>query len=81
MLYAIRHGVEHPSAEWFRQLCAPVDDDGYAAAVAAWRSHDNNLQLLCTNCNSIKGDRPMAYLRSRLAELEAERQATLGITG
>lgn len=41
-------------------------------------SHElDNLQLLCTNCNGIKGDRDMPYLRERLAELEDERLATL----
>ena len=29
---------------------------------------DNNLQLLCGPCNSIKGDRDMAYLKARLKE-------------
>ena len=29
----------------------------------------DNLQLLCGNCNSIKGDRPMEYLRARLKQL------------
>ncbi|MCY4419161.1 MAG: DNA methyltransferase [Cytophagales bacterium] len=29
----------------------------------------DNLQLLCSNCNSIKGDRTMAYLLKRLKEL------------
>ena len=28
--------------------------------------HLNNLQLLCGHCNSLKGDRPMEYLRARL---------------
>lgn len=32
--------------------------------------HDTgNLQLLCGNCNRIKGDRPMEYLRARLKVL------------
>ena len=30
-------------------------------------SHLDNLQLLCGHCNSLKGDRPMEYLRARLA--------------
>ena len=29
--------------------------------------HIENLQLLCPNCNRIKGDRPMEYLMSQLA--------------
>lgn len=33
--------------------------------------HIENLQLLCGSCNSIKGDRPMQYLRVRLARLSA----------
>ena len=28
--------------------------------------HLENLQLLCGHCNSLKGDRPMEYLRARL---------------
>ena len=28
--------------------------------------HMDNLQLLCGHCNSLKGDRPMEYLRARL---------------
>ena len=31
--------------------------------------HVENLQLLCGHCNSVKGDRDMAYLMSRLAEI------------
>ena len=30
--------------------------------------HPDNLQLLCPNCNRIKGDRDMAYLVARLGE-------------
>ena len=30
--------------------------------------HPGNLQLLCTPCNRIKGDRPMEYLVAKLAE-------------
>jgi len=29
---------------------------------------DDNLQLLCNYCNSVKGDRPMEYLLARLAK-------------
>ena len=33
-------------------------------------SHEvDNLQLLCGNCNSIKGSRPMEYLQARLKQL------------
>ena len=31
--------------------------------------HLDNLQLLCSSCNRIKGDRPMEYLMARLAEI------------
>ena len=31
-------------------------------------SHIDNLQLLCGNCNKIKGDRGMEYLQHRLSE-------------
>ncbi len=32
--------------------------------------HLENLQLLCTNCNRVKGDRPQEYLMARLKEME-----------
>ena len=32
--------------------------------------HIENLQLLCGACNSTKGDRPMEYLRARLARIQ-----------
>ena len=31
--------------------------------------HLDNLQLLCSSCNRIKGDRPREYLAARLAEI------------
>ena len=31
--------------------------------------HLDNLQLLCSSCNRIKGNRPMAYLMAQLAEM------------
>ena len=31
--------------------------------------HPDNLQLLCGHCNSLKGDRPMEYLRARLVRV------------
>ena len=31
--------------------------------------HLTNLQLLCSSCNRIKGDRPQEYLMARLAEI------------
>ena len=39
--------------------------------------HINNLQLLCSHCNSIKGDRSQEYLYQRLEEREQERQERL----
>ena len=33
--------------------------------------HLENLQLLCSSCNRIKGDRPHEYLVARLAEIGA----------
>lgn len=35
--------------------------------------HVDNLQLLCGACNSMKGDRPQAYLFARLKELDGAR--------
>ena len=35
-------------------------------------NHESNAQLLCVNCNQIKGDRPMAYLMSRLVKRSAQ---------
>lgn len=34
---------------------------------AGGTDHPDNLQLLCGSCNSIKGNRPMEYLRKRIA--------------
>ncbi|MGL4676666.1 MAG: HNH endonuclease [Brevinema sp.] len=31
--------------------------------------NEDNLQLLCTSCNSIKGDRPMEYLVGKIFEI------------
>ena len=36
-----------------------------------------NYQLLCGNCNRIKGDRPMEYLRNRIAHLETHLKTNL----
>ena len=38
--------------------------------------HYNNLQLLCNNCNSIKGNRGMKYLNKRLASLRTRLEFT-----
>ena len=37
--------------------------------VTARTDHLDNLQLLCSSCNRIKGDRPHEYLVARLAEI------------
>ena len=31
--------------------------------------HRDNLQMLCSHCNRIKGDRPQEYLVARLKEM------------
>ena len=39
---------------------------------AGGTDHPDNLQLLCGNCNSIKGDRPMEYLKKRIVATSAK---------
>ena len=53
---------------WVRDafLAAAFDGGPHCGAVEGWDSHLDNLQLLCAHCNSLKGDRPMEYLRARL---------------
>lgn len=45
------------------------DIDHIVPRVAGGSNELDNLQLLCGNCNSIKGERPMEYLRARIKQL------------
>ena len=53
--------VQFPSARHFHVDHIYPDSKG-----GPW--HLDNLQLLCGNCNSVKGDRPMEYLLLRIKE-------------
>ncbi len=43
-----------------------LEVDHIIARVKGGTDHIRNLQLLCANCNRVKGDRGMAYLQSKL---------------
>ena len=47
-----------------------MEVDHVVARSRGGTDHPDNLQLLCPNCNRIKGDREMAYLMARLKERE-----------
>ena len=40
---------------------------------AGGTDHPDNIQLLCHHCNSIKGNRPMEYLQTRVRLWESSR--------
>ena len=43
-----------------------LEVDHIVAVAKGGSDHIDNLQLLCGNCNRIKGDRGMEYLRTKL---------------
>ena len=52
---------------WDAFLAAASDGGPHRGARSkGGTDHLENLQLLCGHCNSLKGDRPMEYLRARL---------------
>ena len=65
VLYGTQAGHCNGCGTHFMQQHLTVDH--IIATVKGGTDHLENLQLLCNHCNSLKGDRPMEYLRARLA--------------
>ena len=65
VLYGTQAGHCNGCGTHFMQQHLTVDH--IIARSKGGTDHLENLQLLCGHCNSLKGDRPMEYLRARLA--------------
>ena len=65
VLYGTQAGHCNGCGTHFMQQHLTVDH--IIARSKGGTNHLDNLQLLCGHCNSLKGDRPMEYLRARLA--------------
>ena len=65
VLYGTQAGHCNGCGTHFMQQRLTVDH--IIAQSKGGTSHLDNLQLLCAHCNSLKGNRPMEYLRARLA--------------
>ena len=65
VLYGTQAGHCNGCGTHFMQQHLTVDH--IIAQSKGGTSHLDNLQLLCAHCNSLKGNRPMEYLRARLA--------------
>ncbi len=64
VLYGTQAGHCNGCGTHFMQQHLTVDH--VIARSKGGTDHLENLQLLCAHCNSLKGDRPMEYLRARL---------------
>ena len=64
VLYGMQGGNCNGCGTHFLQQHLTVDH--IVARSKGGTDHLENLQLLCGHCNSLKGDRPMEYLRARL---------------
>ena len=67
VLYGEQEGRCNGCRLWFPYQNLTVDH--VIPQARGGTDHLGNLQLLCGNCNSIKGDRPQEYLMARLREL------------
>ncbi len=65
VLYGTQAGHCNGCGTHFMQQHLTVDH--IIAQSKGGTSHLDNLQLLCAHCNSLKGNRPMEYLKARLA--------------
>ncbi len=63
-LYGLQGGYCAGCGEYFKPQHFEVDH--IIARAKGGTDHTENLQLLCGHCNRVKGDRGMAYLRTKL---------------
>ena len=63
-LWGEQNGLCAGCGEFFHQSGMAVDH--FVPKSKGGHDHIDNLQLLCTGCNSEKGDRPMSFLMARL---------------